>query len=322
MTEFYPSDFKSIGELSFCGISSAVVAIGVFDGVHRGHQRLLTELLTMAGTLSADPVVMTFFPHPRQLLTHNPPPLLLPPSEKIRLLYRFGAKAVVTVGFTREFAGLSPTEFLRRCLFSGPVAVRGICVGRKWRFGAHAGGDARFLERKAAESGFHFSAVDELCTERGTVISSTAIRTAISKGNLREAEEMLGRRYSLFGTVEKGYRVASDRLGAPTANLKVKDGVLPLFGVYAAFAHWNGRRFPAAVNIGTAPTFRKQYGNIVPRIEIHILEGFNADLYGNSMELELVDFIRPEHVFPGPEELKKQISRDVAKISAVLREGS
>lgn len=322
MTEFYPTDFKSIGELSPCGISSAVVAIGVFDGVHRGHQRLLTELLSMAKALSADPVVMTFFPHPRQLLTANPPPLLLPPEEKIRLLYRFGAKAVVTVDFTREFASLSPTEFLNRCLFSGPVAIRGICVGRKWRFGAHAGGDSRFLEHKAETRGFRFAAVDELCTEQGTVISSTAIRAAVSKGNLREAEEMLGRRYSLFGTVEKGYKVASGKLGSPTANLKIRDGVLPLLGVYAAFVHLNGRRFPAAVNIGTSPTFRNQYGDIAPRIEIHILEGFKADLYGLSLELELVEFIRPEQEFANPEELKQQIARDVGQIAGVLREGN
>ncbi len=322
MTEFYASDLNSIGELSPCGISSAVVAIGVFDGVHRGHQRLLTELLAMAKTLSADPVVMTFFPHPRQLLTANPPPLLLPPEEKIRLLYRFGAKAVVTVGFTREFASLSPTEFLKRCLFSGPVAIRGICVGSKWRFGAHAGGDSRFLEHKAETRGFRFAAVDELCTDRGTVISSTAIRAAISEGKLREAEEMLGRRYSLFGTVEKGYRVASGKLGSPTANLKIRAGVLPLFGVYAAFAHLNGCRYPAAVNIGTSPTFRNQYGNIAPRIEIHILEGFKANLYGHSLELELVEFIRPEREFADPEELKQQIARDVGQVTGVLREGS
>lgn len=320
MTELGTSmDFSRISELAQCGITTAAVAVGVFDGVHKGHQKLLTELLTVSEKLNAVPAVMTFYPHPRSLLTENPPTLLYPPSEKLRLLHEYGAKAVVTVDFTPEFSRLSPLDFLEQSVFAGPAAVRGICVGRHWRFGAKASGDAAFLETLSKERGFHFSAVEELCMDDGQVISSTAIREAVAGGDLELAEKMLGRRYTLSGTVEHGYRAAGEKLKAPTANLKITDGVLPRFGVYAAFAHLpSGERFPAAVNIGISPTFREQYGEIAPRVEVHLLNGFHGDLYGRKLKLELAGFVRGERTFSGAEELKQQIVRDIARITELL----
>ena len=319
MAEFYPSDFKSIGELSLCGIYSSVVAIGVFDGVHKGHQRLLTELLTMAKELEADPVVMTFFPHPRHLVTDNPPPLLLPPAEKIRLLYRFGAKAVVTVDFTQEFAGLSPTEFLRRCIFSGPVYVKGICVGRKWRFGSRASGNAQFLERKASERGFRFSAVDELCTEQGTVVSSTAIRTAVSQGNSGRRRKCWADAILCSARWKKGIRWPptssdSDRQSENQGRRSSSSGSL------CRICSFERQTLSGRGKHRHRPDVPEAVWRDCARIEIHILEGFNANLYGHFLELELVDFIRPECVFPNAEELKKQISQDLEKITAVIRE--
>lgn len=321
MRKFIPSDFKSIGELSVCGITSAVVAVGVFDGLHKGHRKLLTELLDLSRQTGAEPVVMTFFPHPRQLLTDHPPKLLYPPSEKVRLLYQFGAKAVVTVDFTKEFALLSPAEFLRQSVFAGPVEIKGLCVGKHWRFGAKAAGDTDFLQRSANERGFLFSAVDELCMENGQVVSSTSIRESIGKGELEKAAQMLGRNYSLFGKVEHGYQVATEKLSTPTANLKITDGVLPPFGVYAAYVHLDEQRFPAAVNIGVSPTFRAQYGEIQPRVEIHILNGFKESIYDRELELEMVGFVRPERTFGSPEELKKQIREDIICINRFLERG-
>lgn len=320
MTELGTSmDFSRISELAQCGITTAAVAVGVFDGVHKGHQKLLTELLTVSEKLNAVPAVMTFYPHPRSLLTENPPTLLYPPSEKLRLLHEYGAKAIVTVDFTPEFSRLSPLDFLEQSVFAGPAAVRGICVGRHWRFGAKASGDAAFLETLSKERGFHFSAVEELCMDDGQVISSTAIREAVAGGDLELAEKMLGRRYTLSGTVEHGYKAAGEKLKAPTANLKITDGVLPRFGVYAAFAHLpSGERFPAAVNIGISPTFREQYGEIAPRVEVHLLNGFHGDLYGRKLKLELAGFVRGERTFSGAKELKQQIVRDIARITELL----
>ena len=319
MTANIPTDLTQIGDLARHGITRAAVAIGVFDGVHRGHRKLLTELLTVSAELDVCPVVMTFFPHPRSLLTPNPPHLLYPQREKIRLLADSGVKAVVTVDFTRQFAALTPEEFLNRSVFAGPVSVAGICVGRHWRFGAKAAGNAEFLERMAAVKPFRFRAVDELFLDDGQVISSTAIREAVASGRLDRAEQMLGRRYSLFGTVEHGYRNAGKRLAAPTANLKIEEGVTPPCGVYAAIAHLSEQeRFAAAVNIGVAPTFQEEYGSIAPRIEVHLLDGFRGDLYGREMRLELAAFIRPERKFPDIESLKQQIGNDIRQIMQQL----
>ena len=315
MTEIIPADLTQITDLTRYGITRAAVAIGIFDGVHRGHRKLLAELLTISAELNASPVVMTFFPHPRSLLTSNPPHLLYPQPEKIRLLADSGVKAVVTVDFTRQFAALTPEEFLNRSVFAGPVSVAGICVGRHWRFGAQAAGNAEFLERMAAVKSFRFRAVDELFLDDGQVISSTAIREAVASGRLDRAELMLGRRYSLFGTVEHGFRNAGEKLDAPTANLKIEEGVTPPCGVYAAIAHLSGHeQFAAAVNIGVAPTFQEEYGKIDPRIEVHLLDGFHGDLYGREMRLELAAFIRPERKFPDIESLKHQIGKDIQQI--------
>ena len=305
--------------MSCCGIRRAAVAVGVFDGVHRGHQKLLTELLSVASELDAEPAVMTFFPHPRSVLSENPPALLYPPEEKVRLLHQYGIKAVVTVNFTRQFSQLTPDRFLEQSVFAGTVPIPAICVGKHWRFGAKAAGDAQYLQQMAAERHFRFCAVDELCMEDGQVVSSTAIREAIASGDLDRAERMLGRRYTLSGTVGSGYQVAGEKLQTPTANLEIRHGVLPPYGVYAATAHLSEREhFAAAVNIGTAPTFREQYGQIAPRVEVHLLSGFRGDLYGREMHLELAGFIREEIRFPDVESLKEQIGRDIEQIKGIL----
>ena len=319
MTDAIPDGLKQIADLAGYGIERAVIAVGVFDGVHRGHQKLLTELLTVSAQLDCVPAVMTFFPHPRSLLTDCPPELLYSPDEKIRLLRSYGVKAVVTVPFTRGFAALPPGDFLAKSVFDGHVDVRGICVGRHWRFGAKAAGNAEFLADLAARKNFRFSAVDELCLSDGQVVSSSAIRESIRHGDLQRAELMLGRRYSLSGKVLHGFRQAGKRLDAPTANLEIGFGVLPPFGVYAGRAGLpDGRQLPAAVNIGVSPTFREQYGEIGPRVEVHLLEGFNEDIYGHYIHLELAGFVRPERTFPDADALRRQITDDISKIKGIL----
>ena len=319
MTNGKVLETDSIDALADANISSVTVAIGVFDGVHLGHRKLLTELLKLAEQQHSVPVAMTFYPHPRELV--NPraaPKLLLPTQEKIRMLGQCGAAAVVSIHFTREFASLAPEEFLDSCLFGNRVKVHGLCVGRKWRFGAGASGDSVFLARKAKEKGFAFVPVEELRTPEGAIISSTAIRKALTEGNLEVAKSMLGRNYSLFGTVEEGYHNATSRLDSPTANLSIPDGVLPPNGVYAGFAHVDGVRYPAAVNLGVSPTFRAEYGRISRRLELHLLGGFHGTLYGKYLQAELVSFLRPEKRFADPEELKQQIRRDIEAINQIL----
>ena len=263
MTDGSRIDVSSFDAIGAHGLNKVAVAVGVFDGVHLGHQLLLDKLKELAAKQKVHPIVVTFHPHPRELLHPNSPPsLLLPPEEKVRLLHEYGAAAVVTIPFNKEFAALSPPEFLYDCLSSSRVEMKALCVGSSWRFGWKGKGDAEFLRSRAAEGHFEFSSVDELSIN-GQPVSSTNIRRAISSGDLKRAKAMLGRNYSLFGYVEHGRHIAGKTLDSPTANLKMRYGVLPPCGVYSGWAKLDGQRHPAAIIVGSsrlskassAPTF-------------------------------------------------------------------
>ena len=286
------------------------VGIGVFDGVHRGHQLLLAELAEMARETEAVPVAMTFVPHPREVLCpQDPPRLLMPPKERLRLLRHYGAAEAVVIRFSPEFAGLAPEEFLQRLLRISST-VTGICVGSDWRFGAKAAGNAALLADYCREHALAFRAVPELRIE-GEVVSSTAIRRAVASGLLARAEALLGRPYRLTGIVEPGYHAAGRELKRPTANLAVDTGILPPDGVYAARALVAGIAHPAAVNLGVAPTFGWPEGR--RRLEVHVLD-FSGNLYGMEIGVELIRHLRPERAFSGVEELRRQIEQDIEVI--------
>lgn len=310
-------DVSSIAELADYDINDIVVAIGVFDGIHLGHQKLLRELTELSEKLSAVPVAMTFHPHPRELLhPRTVPPLLIPPQERIVMLHQFGAKAVVTIPFTKQFAALSPTEFLDSCLSAENVRLSGVCVGSEWRFGAKGMGNSQLLAEEAAKRGFVSSAVDELVVD-GTTVSSTAVRSAILHGELQKAARMLGRRYTLFGMIRSGYGVAGGKLNHPTANLEISYGIVPPNGVYAGFAVIDGKKHPAVTNIGVSPTFKDVYKEEKVRVEVHILD-FEKDIYDRQIGFEFVSFIREERCFPDHEALKAQILSDIAQVIEIL----
>ena len=312
MTKNKQLNVSSLGELVENGIKRVSVAIGVFDGVHRGHQLLLEELVEMAKKNNSTPVAMTFYPHPRAVLNpQNPPPLLIPPSKRINLLHDYGMQAVATLSFTKSFAEQSPENFIKSCLHSPDVKICGLCVGRDWRFGAKGVGKIDLLEKMSKKDIFDFAAVKEFI-RNGEIVSSTSIRRAISSGKLGDAAEMLGRHYSLTGIVEKGHHDATEDLDHPTANLDIQYGVLPPCGVYAAKAFVNGRIRVAAVNIGLSPTY-KRLGKSKIRIEAHFID-FSDDIYGQTVEIELLKYLREERCFVSPSELKKQIEIDLQQI--------
>ncbi len=291
-----------------------VFGIGVFDGVHRGHRKLLQAAVALAEELEAIPAALTFAPHPRQVLNPgNPPPLLIPESERMRLLRQFGMKSVSIIPFTRKLAAMQPAEFLNTLTaFSGTLC--GICVGANWHFGAHASGGAAELEKFAAERKIRFIPVPEERLD-DTVISSTAIRRAVAAGRLSEAEAMLGRPYRLTGTVVKGYRAATCDLGRPTANLVPDEGILPPDGVYAARVFTpDGKRYPAAANLGFSPTYRR--ADEERRLELHLLD-FSGPLYDQEISVELVKNLRPERAFPNTDALRQQIEKDIAEIRKI-----
>jgi len=307
---------SSLSSLADFGISRASVAIGVFDGVHIGHRHLLTELFKMTEQNRSEPVALTFFPHPRTILRpDSPPSLLIPPFKKIELLHLYGIKAVITIPFTKEFSMFSPEAFIKSSLMTKEVELAGICVGRNWRFGAGGTGDSEKLHEFAKKKHFSFQAVNEVSLD-GHKVSSSNIRRAVSSGLLEDAAKMLGRPYSLCGIVEKGKKVAGPQLTFPTANLKIDFGIVPPNGVYAGSVRFLKKAYPAAVAIGLSPTFNYA-DNVTPRVEVHII-GFHEDIYGSQIEVELFKYLREERCYSAPDELKKQIGSDIARVSEIF----
>lgn len=306
-----------IDALKAYGISRIAVAIGVFDGVHAGHRRLLAELQKIASATDATPVAVTFSPHPRQIIQPDTAPaLLLPNDEKLCRLTENGAQAVVTIPFTAEFAAKTPEEFISDTLKSDGITLCGVCVGKKWRFGAGGKGNAGLLTELAIRHGFTFSPVDEV-EINGETVSSSAIRAAAAAGNLEKATRFLCAPYAIYGSVIHGEQVASTKLNTPTANLNVTAGVLPPAGVYAALVRMEGKSYKAVVNIGSSPTFDSYGKKDLLRVEAHLLNT-SADLYGKEITLEPVRFLRSECRFPTADALKEQIKKDIEHTAAAL----
>jgi riboflavin kinase/FMN adenylyltransferase len=309
---------SSLESLAQHGIRRVSVAIGVFDGVHTGHQLLLGELVKIARETDSTPAVLTFFPHPRQVLYPNDPLLLLvSQGKKIELINAFGIKTVITFPFTREFAESDAETFLRDCLYSPDVKLCGICVGKKWRFGAGGKGNIDTLNSFSKKEKIRFSAVEELFL-KGQPVSSTAIRRAVTGGLLETARQMLGRPYSLVGKVEHGENIGGRVLDCPTANISVTHGIIPPKGVYAGYAVLKGVRYPSAISIGTAPTFKHRDPEKL-LIEAHIMDGFKGSIYDKDLEVEFIEYLRPERCYSSIEILKEQIKDDIGKIMEILK---
>ena len=294
-------------------LQSVVLGIGVFDGVHKGHRKIIRELVEMGRRIGATPVAVTFMPHPREILGIPPlPRLLLPPEERFRRLRESGAEAIGIIKFSRQLAATPPRDFVDMLLKQQP-SVRGICVGSQWRFGCRGEGDTGFLTTELARRGIAFAAVPELQMD-GSIVSSSLIREKIADGRLDEATAMLGTVPGLYGEVVPGFQVAKRKLQAPTANLRIEYGVLPPDGVYAGMATVGDKRFPAVTNIGVSPTF--EYSD-ERRVETHII-GFSGDLYRRKLTFELVEKLRDEKKFPSIQALGEQIRSDCEKTIGIL----
>lgn len=310
---------SSLAELKEHDIKKVFLAIGTFDGVHIGHQYLIKELLKMAKATSSTPVIMTFFPHPREVLSpkdfHQ---LIITHSQKVELIHSYGIKAVVTIPFSKEFAAIKPETFVRDYLMTEGIELCGICVGNDWKFGSDGSGSVNVLEKLAAQNSFEFKPID-IFKVNSVKVSSTDIRKAVISGKIDKASQLLGRPYSIRGTVEKGFRIASSKLHCPTANIKSSlSCLLPPNGIYAGYTLCHGKKYGSAVIIGVSPTFKELTGNTERRIETHIFD-FKGDLYGSEIEIEFVKFIRNEKKFPSLDALNEQIKKDINEIQTVLR---
>ena len=303
------------------GIDRVVVACGVFDGVHRGHQRIIAALLKQARDLNAVPIAVTFTPHPRAILQPGKTPQLLTVrDQKLRLLAECGVQAAVLLPFSREMATLPPEQFLKDYLLPPGIELGGICVGTDWRFGACGKGDTNLLRELGHRLGFAVITVPEFHLY-GQPISSTRIREAIAKGRLKHASRLLGRPYAIQSHVAHGKGIGTHQLHCPTANVLDKQIVLPPCGVYAARGFIdadNRREHQGIVYIGTAPTISHAGSASEPILEFHLFD-FHQDLYDTTLEVEFAQFIRPDKCFESVDALGRQIQCDIAVARNVLQ---
>ncbi len=292
----------------------AVVTIGNFDGHHHGHRALLKQVVETARREAGTAMVLTFDPHPVKILApHVNLMFLTTPEEKLAHFEAAGVDEVVFLEFTPGFASLSPAEFAKQVLCDG-IGTRELYVGEHFAFGKGRVGRIADLFEFGARSGFRVHAVPPVVIE-GEVVSSTRIRQLIQTGDLKKAIRFLGRPYSIEGIVIPGAHRGTE-LGWPTANVRLPSGrVTPPDGVYAAQLIWNHRALDAVVYIGTRPTF----GTGERLLEVSVLDE-RLDLYGQSIRVQLISFIREDKVFASAEDLTRQIAVDVETARAQLRE--
>lgn len=298
----------SLVELERAGFSKVSIACGNFDGLHLGHQEIINTLLQVASESNSTPVVLTFHPHPREVLTGQKVQNLTSQSTKLRLLESFGIKALVTVPFTKSFASQEAQLFVDDFLLANNLELMNLCIGAEWKFGKDRAGDVSFL--KNGVWSFNVHPINEI-TDLSGVISSSRIREALSEGDFSLAESLLGRKYSVAGTVVTGKGIAKTQLNFPTANIEIPDLHLPLAGVYTCTVKIESSRelLSAVCNIGYAPTFGGDSSSPA-NLEVHILN-FSGDLYGKSLDIAFISFLREEKKFTSVELLRKQIEQDV-----------
>lgn len=298
---------SSLLSLAKAGFNKISIACGNFDGLHIGHQQIIKKLIEVSIENNSQPVVLTFHPHPREVLTGTKVQNLTSTSIKKRLLKDMGVSALVTIPFTKEFAAHNATSFVEKFLLSNELTICDLCVGNSWKFGKDRSGDVDFLS--SDNWPFQVHPVPEVSDHNG-VISSSRIRKTLNRGDFHLAEKLLGRPYAICGPVIKGKGVALSQLNFPTANIHIADIYLPLAGVYICEVSINNDKnvLPAICNIGFAPTFGGDDASPAS-LEVHLLN-FSEDLYGKVLEVTFVSFLRKEQKFANLDQLKQQIERD------------
>jgi riboflavin kinase/FMN adenylyltransferase len=290
-----------------------IVAVGMFDGVHLGHQHLLRRLVKAAGECDCVPTVLTFFPHPDVVLGKaSGRYYLTTPEQRAAMLGKLGAELVVTYPFNDEVRHIRAADFVDQLLKY--LKLHALWVGADFALGYKREGNVDFLRAQGQEKGFILEVV-ELVTndDSGQIINSSSIRAALAEGDVERASRWLGRPYRLEGEVVRGDG-RGRAIGFPTANIDVwEEKMLPKKGVYAGWAHLDGETFMAAANIGNRPTFN---GGLVT-VEAHLLD-FDRDIYGQNLIFDVVAFLRPELKFNSVAELIAQIDQDVIQSRAIL----
>ena len=293
------------------------IALGNFDGVHRGHQAVIDAARALAP--EAPLSVATFDPHPRSFFNPLSEPFVLtPPAEKARKLKELGIERMYVLDFDEALSSMTPEAFVAEILVEA-LGISAVAVGGDFRFGAKRAGDAALLKRLGQEHGFAVSALDAVADEDGALFSSSSARAALRDGKPQDATAILGEPHRIRGVVEKGDQ-RGRTLDFPTANVAIEGLLAPKFGVYAIEAHiLNGPHegvVSGVANLGMRPTFEKT----VPILEAHLFD-FEGDLYGAEIAVLLISFLRPEQKFSGIDNLRAQITEDASRARALLRTG-
>ncbi|MFA6350576.1 MAG: riboflavin biosynthesis protein RibF [Candidatus Omnitrophota bacterium] len=289
-----------------------VVAMGVFDGVHRGHRRILEAAATKAREIKGQSIVVTFDPHPQKQES------LYSLEHRLRLIAELGIDVCIVINFSRHFAAIDAKDFVKDILAERIGAVS-VYVGKDFRFGYKARGGLELLEKLG--KAYHFKAKGfSIVTVRGKAISSTLIRKLIKNGEIKDAQKLLARPVSILGTVIKGTKIGRI-LGFPTANINPHHEVIPAAGIYAVIIKLDKKKFKGACYIGTRPTIKtkdrrpKTEGGV--NVEVHIFN-FKKNIYGKYLEIQFVEKLRSDKKFPSLALLAKQIRKDVRRARQIL----
>ena len=302
------------GIKEFTKLENAVVTSGTFDGVHLGHQKILNRLNEVASETKGESVVITFYPHPRSVISpdNKTISLLSTLDEKIELLEKNGVNHLVIIPFTREFSELSSEEFIQKILID-TIGTKTLVIGFDHRFGKNREGGFDYLKENKSRYGFEIEEIPRHDLE-SVGISSSKIRKALNDGDVPTAHHFLGRNYSVSGVIVKGKQLGRT-IGFPTANIQVREiaKLIPADGVYAVKVYYHENEHGGMLNIGNRPTVDGTYKTI----EVNIFD-FDKEIYGENLQVEFIKKIRNEQKFNGLEELKAQISRDKETCKALL----
>lgn len=293
---------------------NTIITVGTFDGVHLGHQILLDILKNRAKETGGRSLLITFDPHPRQVVFKGGDIRLLTSiDEKLRILESLGIDEVFIINFTLEFSELDAESFFTRYIIEG-TGIGEIIVGYDHRFGKGRSGDENFIRKLSEKFGFKVTYV-EAVMQNQTNISSTQVRKLLAEGNVKAAAELLGRDYEIFGEVIHGDKRGRE-LGYPTANLECDSDnkLLPANGVYAVMVELDGNNFKGVLNVGRRPTFNLKD----LAVEVHLIDFAGHDLYGKTLRVKFIDRIRGEMRFIAKSDLVEQIQKDKDTAQAIL----
>lgn len=299
--------------LEAVSLTGSWLTIGVFDGVHRGHQEIIRQLTAGAHRNGAPAVLLTFNPHPANILTGREIPCLTTPEERAEILFGLGVDEVITLPFTRSLAGRSAEDFMAE--LKTRLGLRKLLIGYDFALGKGRAGNFQRLSEIGRELDYDVQAVEAVRLS-DEVISSSLIRQTIADGAVSLAAVKLGRYYSVQGPVIPGDG-RGRTIGIHTANVETPaQKALPANGVYATWAFVQGQKHPSVTNVGLRPTFTG--GQALPRVEAHLLD-YSGDLYGKTLKLEFVERLRGEQKFPSIEVLIAQIRSDIQQAREILK---